>query len=315
MNRRLYFNFPLKGKARNSLYLVYIQFILSKFLSIIIELVAKKTINWGGNTMKESLSDTINQRPKILNKLPEVTLIFWIIKVLTTGMGEVVADFSDNLLTFPLAATLGAICLVFALVLQFSARRYVPWIYWLTVVMVSIFGTMFADILDQELGIPLVVSTAGFVITQVVIFIVWYALERNLSVNSIYTWRREAFYWLTVMDTFALGTALGDFTAVTLQLGFFASGILFAILIAIPAIGYRWFGMNSIFAFWFAYIMTRPLGASFTDWLWIPTEGCLGLGNGPISLVLTITIIALVAYLTVKDNHAKNNHGAVVIHQ
>ncbi|MBP2656669.1 MAG: hypothetical protein H6Q73_4238 [Firmicutes bacterium] len=258
--------------------------------------------------MNESLSVHTSQRQQIISKLPQITIIFWIIKVLTTGMGEVFADFLDSTLTFPIAAALVGIGLAIALVLQFSARRYVPWIYWLTVVMVSIFGTMFADILDQELEIPLIVSTAGFVIAQVIIFIAWYAMEKNLSVSNISTRRREVFYWLTVMDTFALGTALGDFTAVILQLGFFPSGILFAILIAIPAICYRWFGMNEIFAFWFAYIMTRPLGASFTDWLWIPTEGCLGLGNGPISLVLTIIIIALVGYLTVEDISSNNKH-------
>jgi uncharacterized membrane-anchored protein len=263
--------------------------------------------------MNESLSVTMsqkqNQRQQFLNKLPEITILFWIIKVLTTGMGEVFADFSAHMLTLPTATALGGIGLIAALVLQFSTRRYVPWIYWLTVVMVSIFGTMFADFLNHELEISLIVSTSGFIIAQILIFIAWYAMEKNLSVHNIHTHRREVFYWLTVLATFALGTALGDFTAFILQWGCFFSGILFAILIAIPYICYRWFGMNEIFAFWFAYIMTRPLGASFTDWLSLPTKiGCLGLGSGPVSLVLTIIIIAFVGYLTIKDKNNNNEH-------
>jgi len=250
-----------------------------------------------------------SQRQQFLNKLPEITLLFWIIKVLTTGMGEVFADFVSQVLAPSTATALGGVGLVAALIVQFSARRYVPWIYWLSVVMVSIFGTMFADFLNHELGISLLVSTSGFVIAQVLVFIVWYKVEKNLSVHNIYTHRREAFYWLTVLITFALGTALGDFTAFVLQWGCFYSALFFAILIAAPYVCYRWFGMNDILAFWFAYIMTRPLGASVTDWLWIPAEaGGLELGSGPVSLVLTILLIAFVGYLTYKDKQNTHQH-------
>ena len=258
--------------------------------------------------MKGELPDMVqpSQTPQqqMINKLPEITALFWAIKVLTTGMGEVFADFLAHLLTLATATGLGGIGLMAALALQLYARRYVPWLYWLTVVMVSIFGTLFADLLKDEWGISLAASTAGFIIAQVAVFAGWYAAEKNLSVHHINTYRREAFYWLTVLVTFALGTALGDFTAVILHWGFFWSGVLFALCIAIPYVGYRWFGMNEIFAFWFAYTLTRPLGASFSDWLWIPeAHGCLGLGSGPVSLALMFMIIVLVGYLTIKDKN------------
>ncbi|VBB09511.1 Hypothetical protein LUCI_4806 [Lucifera butyrica] len=255
--------------------------------------------------MNKNLSATVKQT---LIKVPEVTLIFWIIKVLTTGMGEVFADFSADMLTLPLATTIAGFGLAVALGLQFKVRRYVPWIYWLAVVMVSIFGTMFADILSRRLGIPLIVSSSGFIIAQVIIFIVWYGVEKTLSFHNIRTPRREFFYWLTVIDTFALGTALGDFTAFVLHWGFLLSGIIFAILIAIPAIGYRWFKMNAIFSFWFAYIITRPLGASFTDWLSMPAKiGGLAIDRGLVSFILIVIIFAFVAYLTVKEKNANHN--------
>jgi uncharacterized membrane-anchored protein len=261
--------------------------------------------------VNKSLSATMNHAQPIFNKVPEVAVYFWITKVLTTGMGEVFSDYLFKTLTHPIAMALGGIGLVAALVLQFSVRRYVAWIYWLTVVMVSIFGTMFADILHGGLGIPLLVSTTFFVVVQAIIFATWYAKEKTLSVHSIYTYRREAFYWATVLDTFALGTALGDLTAVNMHLGFFSSGVLFAVLIAIPALAYRLFGINKIFAFWFAYIMTRPLGASFSDWLATsPSHGGLGLGSGLVSLGLTIIILGLVAYLTVTHGDVKDEHAA-----
>ena len=162
---------------------------------------------------------------------------------------------------------LGGIGLVAALVLQFSVRRYVAWIYWLAVVMVAIFGTMAADILHIGLGVPYIVSTTFFVLTLATIFVVWYLTEKTLSIHSITTRRREMFYWATVMATFALGTAAGDMTAITLHLGYFSSGVMFAILFAITALAYWLVKLNGIIAFWLAYILTRPLGASFADWV------------------------------------------------
>lgn len=261
--------------------------------------------------LDNSLADTKDLGNKILTKVPEITIFFWIVKVLTTGMGEV---FSDYLLTHInpiIGIVLGLMGLIASLVMQFSVRRYLPWVYWLTVVMVSIFGTMFADVLHVGFGIPYQVSTIFFLAAMAIIFVAWYTSEKTLSIHSIHTRLREAFYWSIVLVTFALGTATGDLTATTLNLGYFTSGLLFAVLIAIPALAYWLFGLNEIFAFWFAYIMTRPLGASFADWMGMQRfRGGLGLGTGPVSLVLTIIIVALVGYLTVNRRDVQNEHAA-----
>jgi uncharacterized membrane-anchored protein len=185
--------------------------------------------------------------------------------VLTTG--EVFSDFQINHINPFIGVALGGMGLVASLILQFSVRRYVAWIYWLVVVMVSIFGTMAADVVHIGLGIPYRVSTIFFVVALTVIFIAWYAVEKTLSIHSITTRTREMFYWATVLATFALGTAAGDLTAITMHLGYFSSGVLFTVLLVIPALGYWLFRLNGIFAFWFAYIMTRPVGASFSDWI------------------------------------------------
>jgi uncharacterized membrane-anchored protein len=198
------------------------------------------------------------------------------------------------------AVALGGIALVAALVLQFMARRYVPWIYWLAVAMVGVFGTMAADVLHVGLGVPYVVSTAFFAVSLAVVFTLWYLSEKTLSIHSIYTTRREIFYWAAVMATFALGTAAGDMTAVTLHLGYLTSGMMFAVVVAVPAVAHRWFGLNTILAFWFAYIATRPLGASFADWMGVShARGGLDLGAGPVSMALAILIAAFVLYMTV----------------
>jgi uncharacterized membrane-anchored protein len=232
-----------------------------------------------------------------VSRVPEVTIAFWVIKVLTTGMGEATSDYLVHQLYPPIAVVLGAIALSGALTLQFAARRYVVWTYWLAVVMVAVFGTMVADVLHIGLGIPYVVSTAFFAISLAGIFVAWYASEKTLSIHSITTGRRELFYWATVMATFALGTAAGDMTAKTLGLGWLASGVMFAVLIAVPAVSHRWFGLNAIFAFWFAYVVTRPLGASFADWMGLPHHlGGIGVGRGTVSLSLTALIVALVGY-------------------
>ena len=233
-------------------------------------------------------------------KVPEVTLYFWIIKVLSTGMGETTSDFLVRRFPPVFAVMLGAVCLCAALLWQFSVRRYRAWPYWVAVVMVSVFGTMAADILHIGLHIPYLVSTIFYSIVLTVVFISWYSSEGTLSIHSIRSRRRELFYWATVLATFALGTAAGDMTATTMHLGYFASGVLFAILMAVPAVGYWKFGLNPIFAFWFAYIVTRPLGASFADWFAVsPSRGGRGFGYGTVSLVLSALIIGFVAFLAI----------------
>lgn len=235
----------------------------------------------------------------VMRKVPEITVYFWIVKILTTAMGESTSDYLVYHINPYLAVALGGLGLVAALVLQLVIRRYVTWIYWLAVVMVAIFGTMAADVLHIVIGIPYFASTGFFALVLAVIFAAWYASEKTLSIHSIYTGRRELFYWATVMATFALGTAAGDLTAATVGLGYFASGVLFAILFALPALAYWLFGLNAIVAFWLAYIVTRPLGASFADWFGKPILGGLGLGDTKVALVLTLLIVVFVGYLTV----------------
>jgi uncharacterized membrane-anchored protein len=234
----------------------------------------------------------------LAKKVPELTIYFWVIKVLTTGMGEATSDyFVHTFNPYPVVA-LGAVCLAIALIWQLYLRRYLAWAYWLAVSMVAVFGTMAAGILHVYLGVPYIFSAIIYGLTLAIIFALWYLSEKTLSVHSIFTRRRELFYWAAVLATFALGTAAGDMTAVSFQLGFFGSGILFAIVFAIPAVANRMFGLNEIVAFWFAYIITRPLGASFADWLAVPPSlGGLNLGKGTISVALWILIIAFVAYL------------------
>jgi uncharacterized membrane-anchored protein len=236
---------------------------------------------------------------KLSRKVPEVLIYFWIIKLLTTGMGETTSDFLVRSIDPVIAVLIGGVGLGIALTLQISTRKYVPWIYWLAVTMVAIFGTMAADILHIGLGIPYIVSTIFFAICLIIVFTTWYKTEKTLSIHSIYTRKRELFYWATVLTTFALGTALGDMTASTLQLGYLNSGILFSVLFAIPLIAWK-FSLPEVIAFWMAYIVTRPLGASFADWIGRPTElSGLGFGTGQISLVLTAFIFILVAFLSI----------------
>jgi uncharacterized membrane-anchored protein len=236
----------------------------------------------------------------LLSTVPEVTVLFWVTKVLTTGMGETASDFLVRRIDPVVAVGLGAVAFVVAMTLQLRARRYVPWTYWLAVSMVSVFGTMAADVVHIALGVPYAVSTVVFAVVLAAVFVVWYRTEGTLSIHSIRTRRRELFYWLTVLTTFALGTAAGDLTASTMQLGYFASGVLFAVVIAVPAVAHWRLGLNAITAFWFAYIVTRPLGASFADWLGVPpSRRGLDLGTGPVTLTLALVIAVLVGYLTV----------------
>jgi uncharacterized membrane-anchored protein len=246
-----------------------------------------------------------------LSKVPEVTVYFWIIKVLTTGMGETASDFLAHALGPIPAVGLGAVAFAAALVLQMTARRYVAWIYWTAVVMVSVFGTMAADILHVGLGIPYLVSTPFFMVALAVVFAAWYASERTLSIHSIHTRRREAFYWATVLATFALGTAAGDLTATTLGLGYFGSGLMFAVIIAVPAVAHRWSALGAIPAFWFAYIVTRPLGASFADGMAVShARGGLAWGLGPVTLYWTVAILGFVGYLAATRKDVVAEHSA-----
>jgi uncharacterized membrane-anchored protein len=235
-----------------------------------------------------------------LSKVPEVTAYFWIAKALTTGMGESTSDFLVHKLVPEFAVVLGGTGLVIALWLQFTASRYVAWRYWLAVAMVGVFGTMAADVLHVGLGVPYVATTVFYAVALAAVFRVWYLSERTLSIHSITSRRRELFYWAAVLATFALGTAAGDLTAVTFGLGYAASAVLFAAAIMVPAIGYWRMSMNSILAFWAAYVLTRPLGASIADWLAVThRRGGLDLGTGWVSLALAAAIAAIVAYLTV----------------
>jgi uncharacterized membrane-anchored protein len=233
------------------------------------------------------------------SKVPEVTAYFWIVKALTTAMGESTSDFLVHTLVPQIAVVLGGIAFAVAIYVQFSKDRYVPWAYWLAVAMVGVFGTMAADVLHVGFGVPYIASTLFYAIVLFLVFRTWYRSEGTLSIHSIRTPRREMFYWAAVLATFALGTAAGDLTAVTVGIGYFGSILLFAAVIALPAFGYFRLGWNPIFSFWFAYVVTRPLGASVADWLAVShARGGLALGTGPVSLVLAATIAGFVAYLS-----------------
>src|SRR5215472_12713156 len=242
---------------------------------------------------------------RAIKKVPEITVYFWIIKLLSTAMGESTSDYLVYQINPYVAVALGCIGLVVALLLQLLVRRYIAWVYWLAVVMVAIFGTMAADVTFVVLHIPHLVAAICFASALAIIFVTWYASEKTLSIHTIYRGRRELFYWATVIATLALGTAAGDLTASTLHFGYFPSVLFFAVLFALPALAYRWFGLNEIVAFWFAYIVTRPLGASFADWLGKPYLGGLGLGDAKVALVLTMLIIGFVGYLTVMHKDIK----------
>jgi len=245
-------------------------------------------------------------------KVPEVLALFWVVKVLTTAMGESTSDFLVHTISPYLAVMIGAVVFAVSLVVQLRRDRYRAWAYWFAVAMVSVFGTMCADVLHVGFGIPYVVSSSFFAICLTVVLVVWYRVEGTLSIHSIVTPRREVFYWLTVVTTFALGTAVGDMTATTLGLGYLASGVLFSALIAVPFVAWRWFGMNAIFAFWFAYILTRPVGASFADYLALPPwRGGRGLGTALVSGVLTVIIVGLVAHLARTKNDIQQESDVV----
>jgi uncharacterized membrane-anchored protein len=240
-----------------------------------------------------------HQTHHALAKVPEITLIFWALKLLTTGMGESMSDFLGQH-SVPIAGAIGICGLWLAMWLQLRQREYRAPIYWFAVMMVAIFGTMAADGIHDGASIPYALTTPLFACVVASVFFFWYRSEGTLSIHTITTRRREGFYWAAVLATFALGTAAGDLTATSLNLGFFGSVLLFAAIIAIPAVGWWRFSLNPIVAFWFAYIVTRPLGASFADWFSKPPSITgLGLGDGTVSALALVVFIALVAYVTV----------------
>ena len=230
-------------------------------------------------------------------KVPEITLLFWIVKVLTTGMGEAMSDFLGQK-SVPIGGAIGILGFSLALRLQLRARAYSAPVYWFAVMMVAVFGTMVADAIKDGLGLSYAVTTPVFALAVAAVFWRWHRSEGTLSIHSIDTARRERFYWAAVLGTFALGTAAGDLTAMTLHLGWLASIVVFGALIALPALAWARGGLNPIAAFWLAYILTRPLGASVADWLGKPDNGGLGLGDGTVSAVALVAFVALVAYLT-----------------
>jgi uncharacterized membrane-anchored protein len=233
-------------------------------------------------------------------RVPEITVYFWLIKALSTAMGESTSDYLVHAMAPVVAVGLGLIAFLAALALQFSTRRYIAWTYWLAVVMVGVFGTMAADVLHVGFGVPYAASSVFYGLVLVAVFVSWQKTEKTLSIHSVDTARREAFYWAAVVATFAMGTAVGDLTALTFGLGYLASGLLFAGVIAIPAVGYWRLSWNPIFCFWFAYVVTRPFGASFADWMGKSKNvGGLGLGDGPVTLALGSGIFCLVAYLAI----------------
>jgi len=246
------------------------------------------------------VSNSEHRGRKALTKVPQIIVLFWVSKILITAMGEATSDFMNQALGPAIAVPIMLLGLYVALRYQFKQHRYVAWAYWLVVIMVATFGTSAADALHVGLGIPYAVSTTFYAIVLTGIFIAWYRSEGTLSIHSIHTRRREKFYWATVLATFALGTAAGDLTATEWHLGFLPSGLMFAALIAVPAVAWWRFGLNSIVAFWFAYIVTRPLGASYADWFDNTHQlSGLALGAGPVALALTFAVVVVVAYLAV----------------
>jgi uncharacterized membrane-anchored protein len=235
-------------------------------------------------------------REPLAAKVPEITVLFWIIKVLTTGMGEAASDFLGKV-SIPLAGAVGILGFVVALRLQLRTPEYRATVYWPAVLMVAVFGTMAADGVHVGAGLPYALTTVFYAVVVAAIFSYWHRSEGTLSIHSITTRRREILYWSAVLATFALGTAAGDLTAIQLHLGYFASGLLFAAVIAVPALAW-WRGwLNPIAAFWAAYVVTRPLGASFADWLGKPAHHSgLGLGDGTVTGLGLLLFVALVAY-------------------
>jgi uncharacterized membrane-anchored protein len=238
---------------------------------------------------------------QMLNKVPEVTLYFWVIKIMATTVGETAADYLNFNLHMGLTKTsilMGAL-LVVALVIQIAVKRYIPAAYWITVVFLSIFGTLITDNLSDNFGVALTITTTVFSIALMGTFIGWYASEKTLSIHSIFTTRRELFYWAAILFTFALGTAAGDLVAEGLRLGYATSAVIFAAIIAAVTAAHYWLNLNAIWAFWIAYVLTRPFGASCGDLLsQAKADGGLGLGTVGTSGLFLVVILLLVTFLS-----------------
>jgi uncharacterized membrane-anchored protein len=258
-------------------------------------------LNRQHSTISKRAASASSLGRQMLNKVPEVTIFFWIIKIMATTVGETAADFLNVNLNLGLTNTTFVMTgiLLITLFFQFRLRKYVPGIYWFAVVLISIVGTLVTDNLVDNFGVTLETTTIIFAIALLAIFVAWYASEKTLSIHSIYTTKREAFYWAAILFTFALGTAAGDLTAEGLSLGYWISALLFAALIGVVTIAHYAFKLNAVLAFWIAYILTRPLGASLGDYLSQPIEdGGLGLGTVGTSAIFLVTILCLVIYLS-----------------
>jgi uncharacterized membrane-anchored protein len=242
-------------------------------------------------------------REPLAAKVPQIGVLFWVVKLLTTAGGEATSDwFAHNVM---LGAAADLLLIVTAVFFQFRTRRYVAAAYWYLALAIATFGTGAADVMHLDLGLPYAATTVLWAVVLAVVFWIWYRSEGTLSIHSIVTVRRETYYWATVFATFALGTALGDLTATTLHLGYFGSIVLFTVVIAVPAIGWR-LGLNPVAAFWFAYIVTRPLGASFADWFSKPHSASgLNLGDLPVAAAFVVALIVLVGYLQISHHDSQ----------
>ncbi|MGN7188401.1 COG4705 family protein [Microbacterium enclense] len=241
---------------------------------------------------------SLSRRAVEPSRVPDPSVTFWVAKAASTALGEAVSDFSIRALDPVVAVLLGFAFFVVALAWQLTRRRYVPGVYWLAVAAVGVFGTMAADVVHIVIGLPYVASAALYAIALAAVFVLWRRIEGTFSVHDVTTTRREFFYWAAVVGTFALGTAVGDLTAVTLGLGYGTSIAAFAVAIAVPFLGWRFARWDAVLSFWFAYVLTRPLGASVADWLGKPVaEGGVGLGSEWVSLGLAAVMVALVAVM------------------
>ena len=237
----------------------------------------------------------------LFNKVPQVTFFFWLIKIMATTVGETAADFLNFNLQLGLTKTslIMGVLLLISLVIQVLSKKYMPWKYWLAVVLISVFGTLVTDNLVDNYGVALKTTTILFAVALIASFAAWYASEKTLSIHMIYTKKRELFYWLVILFTFALGTAAGDLVAEGMRLGYATSAFVFAAAIALVALAYYAFKLNAVTAFWFAYVLTRPFGASCGDFLSQPSKyGGLGLGTTLTSLVFLVIIVGLITYFT-----------------
>lgn len=243
---------------------------------------------------------TTAARAQQLSRVPDTTAYFWITKALTTALGEASSDFLVRTLGPVPAVLLGFTAFAIAMIVQFSQRRYVAFAYWSAVAMVGIFGTMAADVLHVGFGVPYLASSILFAFSLAAVFVLWWRTQGTLSIHAIRTPQSEVFYWSAVVATFALGTAVGDWAATVLHLGYLGSAALFLVVILVPALYFARTRRHAVLCFWFAYVVTRPLGASIADWLGKPVSaGGVGIGSGPVSLVLAIAIAAIVTFLAI----------------